>query len=128
MSNDVQWLTYEEAAAALNIDADSVKRRAQRSGWPRMPGNDRRVRIGVPVELMPTGDMSGDASSPEDRDALIGRLLDDLATLREENAALRQRLAAAETAREVLVAEARFLSRRGLAARLRRIGELRFVR
>jgi hypothetical protein len=52
---DTVWLTYDELAAALRISPDSARRRAGRNKqWPRRPGNDGRVRIGIPAETLPT--------------------------------------------------------------------------
>src|SRR3954470_18662141 len=48
--SDTKWLTYDEAAVALRISPESVRRLAQRRKWPRRPGNDGKVRLGVPAE------------------------------------------------------------------------------
>ena len=51
---DTHWLTYDELARALRITPDSARRLAGRNKhWPRKPGNDGRVRIGVPAERLP---------------------------------------------------------------------------
>ena len=48
---DTRWLTYDELAAVLRITAGSARRLVGRNKhWSRKPGNDGRVRIGVPVE------------------------------------------------------------------------------
>jgi hypothetical protein len=51
---DTRWLTYDELATALRISPDSARRLVARNkAWPRKPGNDGRVRIGVPAERLP---------------------------------------------------------------------------
>lgn len=51
---DTTLLTYQELAARLGIDIRSARRRVLRSGWARMPGNDGRARVAVPVSILPT--------------------------------------------------------------------------
>lgn len=51
--NPSQWMTYADAAELLGIDPDSVKRTAQRKGWERMPGNDGKTRVAVPLSAIP---------------------------------------------------------------------------
>lgn len=48
-----QWLTYAEAAAALGIKADSVRRRATARKWPRRQGNDGLARVLLPIGIVP---------------------------------------------------------------------------
>src|SRR5829696_5252997 len=72
--SDTKWLTYDEAAVALRISPESVRRLAQRRKWPRRPGNDGRVRLGVPVERLEAvtpvaGDSPSDAAPHIARDA-----------------------------------------------------------
>ena len=52
-ADDHVWLTYDEAAEALGIKADSVRRRAAARKWPKRPGNDRTVRVGIPRDAIP---------------------------------------------------------------------------
>src|SRR3954454_22525541 len=52
--SDVEWLTIDEAAARLGISRESVRRTALRKRWAKRPGNDGRVRLGVPVERLPS--------------------------------------------------------------------------
>lgn len=54
----VRWLSYAEAGAIFGIDPVSVKRRAQRHGWARQPGNDGKTRVAVPPEAFPAPDDS----------------------------------------------------------------------
>lgn len=49
---DTTWMTYEEAARALTIKPDSVRRRATSRRWPRRVGNDGLARVGVPSNLL----------------------------------------------------------------------------
>src|SRR3954468_1689257 len=49
-----RWLTYRELAITLRINAASARRLVARNKqWPRRPGNDGLVRIGVPIEKLP---------------------------------------------------------------------------
>lgn len=63
-----RWLTYEAAGAELGISADSVKRRAQRSDWPRRIGNEGRALVLVPPEALAGGDNGGDGPSASEGD------------------------------------------------------------
>lgn len=49
----VKWLTYGEAGAALGLTAESANRKARRQGWRRVPGNDGRTRVAVPLDELP---------------------------------------------------------------------------
>lgn len=124
--SDTELLTYTEAGEKLRISPDSVKRRAQRAGWVRVLGNDGRTRVAVPVSALPGGDdVAGDNGAmsppePEPMAALMARLVEDLAREREKRAALEATVAA-------LLAQAQFLNRRGLVARLRRLADYRHV-
>src|SRR3712207_604214 len=52
VAGDTRWLTYKDLAAALGIDEESARRRAQRRKWPRREGNDGRARVAVPADLL----------------------------------------------------------------------------
>lgn len=56
---DTRWMTYEEAAKLLGVKAESIRRRAQRDGWPRQQGNDGKARVGVPGDVTASPDVSG---------------------------------------------------------------------
>jgi hypothetical protein len=43
-------MTYTEAGVRLGINAEAVRRRADRGKWARMPGNDGRTRVRVPED------------------------------------------------------------------------------
>jgi hypothetical protein len=58
----VRWLTYEEVAEALGIGRESARVTVKRKRWPRRPGNDRKIRIGVPEELIATRNNSDNSS------------------------------------------------------------------
>lgn len=49
------WLTYDELAERLGIERESARQQVKRKRWARQPGNDGKVRIGVPEELLATG-------------------------------------------------------------------------
>lgn len=65
---DVRWLSYREMADALAIAPKSAQRLAQRRKWPRRPGNDGLVRIGVPADRLPP---ATDAIGPTDPPTVI---------------------------------------------------------
>lgn len=46
----VIWLTYDELAERLQIERESARQHVKRKRWARRPGNDGKVRIGVPAE------------------------------------------------------------------------------
>src|SRR3954465_6914288 len=72
--SDTKWLTYDEAAVALRISPESVRRLAQRRKWPRRPGNDGKVRLGVPAERIDAVvHAAGDTLSDAAPDATRGR-------------------------------------------------------
>src|SRR5215218_9887931 len=89
--SDIKWLTYDEAAVALRISPESVRRLAQRRKWSRRPGNDGRVRLGVPAERLEavapaagdsvseaapdaTRGVAGDTAGDDARDAALGAI------------------------------------------------------
>ena len=91
MTDDVTWLTYDEAAAALGIKADSVRRRAAARKWPRRTGNDRKARVGIPRDIIPEGiPAPTPAITPDNPDA--SGLREELAEARTEVRMLRERI------------------------------------
>lgn len=46
------WMTYNEAAEAMGIKADSVRRQARLRNWPRRTGNDGRARVDIPGDRL----------------------------------------------------------------------------
>lgn len=48
----VTWLTYDELAERLGIERESARQHVKRKRWARRPGNDGKVRIGVPDEVL----------------------------------------------------------------------------
>ena len=48
---DGQWMTYADAGTRLGINAEAVRRRADRGKWARIPGNDGRTRVQVPDDV-----------------------------------------------------------------------------
>lgn len=61
--DDVTWLTYDELAERLGIERESARQHVKRKRWARRPGNDGKVRIGVPVECFENRDTL--AAEPE---------------------------------------------------------------
>lgn len=61
------WMTYDEAAEALQIKADSVRRQARLRNWPRRTGNDGRVQVDIPEDRLtenPADDKKTEISLP----------------------------------------------------------------
>jgi hypothetical protein len=46
------WLTYDELAERLGIERESARQHVKRKHWARQRGNDGKVRIGVPEEVL----------------------------------------------------------------------------
>jgi chromosome segregation ATPase len=61
MSGDGRWMTYDELAKLRGIARPSAERLVQRNRWRRQRGNDRTVRILVPMDSL-SDDMSDDVS------------------------------------------------------------------
>lgn len=59
----VIWLTYDELAERLRIERESARQHVKRKRWARRPGNDGKVRIGVPTECFENRDVP--APDPE---------------------------------------------------------------
>ena len=110
--DDHIWLTYDEAAQALGIKADSVRRRAAARKWPKRPGNDRTVRVGIPRDAIPahTPDATHDTIrdvTPDYTDAIRSDLAETkiaLAASEAEVSGLRDRLADTQAERDRLAA------------------------
>ncbi len=105
MADQTEWLTYEAAAAALDISAEAVRARARRQAWPRMRGDDGRALVRLPAEdpAQATRENAPPAPRP-DGPALDKRLLaafevlaqtfrDQLAMVRADLQAVRAELA-----------------------------------
>lgn len=100
-----RWLSYAEAGAVLGIDPESVKRRAQRAGWPRQSGNDGRTLVAVPEELLREA-----ATVAPDKSPVSSPAGDPMAVIAEELRQLAGDLRQAQAGRqaaEALVAELR---------------------
>lgn len=91
---DDLFLTYDEAAARLGIKPDSVRRRARLKKWPRRTGNDGRVRVGIPPDILPPDDQGDhpEESPPIDIDVRMenGELRVEVRMLKEQIETLRQ--------------------------------------
>lgn len=57
----VTWLTYDELAERLEIERESARTLVKRKRWARRPGNDGKVRIGVPDNALEARDAPGDS-------------------------------------------------------------------
>lgn len=90
MSDEV-WMTYDEAAAALGIKADSVRRRAAARKWPRRTGNDRKARVGIPRDIIPDATPAPTPDVTPDDPEII-RIREELAEARTEVRLLREQI------------------------------------
>lgn len=108
--DDHVWLTYDEAAEALGIKADSVRRRAAARKWPKRPGNDRTVRVGIPRDAIPDSIPDDTPApirdvTPDETDAIRADLAATkiaLASSQAEASGLRDRLADTQADRDRL--------------------------
>ncbi|MCH8491300.1 MAG: hypothetical protein LAT81_15425 [Oceanicaulis sp.] len=94
--DDERMMTYAEAANALGVKVDSVKRRARNRRWRREIGNDGLARVAVPVSVLPqqTGDHPSDSPRTEPGDILrlekeVSGLMVEVRMLRQANEELR---------------------------------------
>ena len=95
-AEDIRWLTYAELGELLGIDPGSAKRRAFRSSWRRVPGNDGRTRVAVPATIITEAesDQRINATRPGDStDSSVGSPEDILAQLAAAHASEIERLA-----------------------------------
>lgn len=71
------WMTYDEAAHALGIKSDSVRRQARLRHWPRRTTNEGKVQVDIPEERLaenPTATEKMDSPPPPpDNEARIIR-------------------------------------------------------
>jgi hypothetical protein len=122
MDDDARWMSYDELAAARDINRRSAVRLAQRRRWARRPGNDGTTRVQVPVgEDQPRHDDGGDDASYVAHDDTGDDVRDDagdisrmisalevvVAPLREQLELANRRAERAEVARDVALAQLR---------------------
>lgn len=91
MSDDIKMMTYVDAAEALGVKVDSVKRRARNRRWKREKGNDGLVRIGVPVEILTLSERDNPPDHPPDDVGDRVRLEKQVSALEVEVRLLRER-------------------------------------
>jgi hypothetical protein len=94
MDDDVQMMTYADAAKALRVQVDSIKRRARNRRWRREKGNDGLIRVGIPLDALAATvaifpDSPGDMSPAVPRDMI--RLEKEVSSLQTEVRFLRER-------------------------------------
>jgi vacuolar-type H+-ATPase subunit I/STV1 len=94
------WMPYSEAARALGIDVESVKKRARWRGWRRQAGNDGETRVAVPASLL-------NAAAIQDFRGHIAALENHVATLREQLDDAKQSAANADTRASEALADLR---------------------
>jgi uncharacterized small protein (DUF1192 family) len=109
---DGQWMTYTEAGVRLGINAEAVRRRADRGKWARMPGNDGRTRVLVPE------DVRAPQAPPvrADTSALVSALEAHITTLKADIERLTTELAGERAARQAELAGERAVHQDQLAA------------
>lgn len=56
---DTVSLTYQEIAKKFGITRKSAENMRRRKGWATTKGNDKRVRVQVPVDVLPDGPQDG---------------------------------------------------------------------
>jgi len=105
---DGQWMTYADAGTRLGINAEAVRRRADRGKWARMPGNDGRTRVQVPDDARATQAPPVRA----DTGALVTALEAHIVTLKTELTCERAARHAARAAADKATAELVELARR----------------
>jgi hypothetical protein len=105
---DGQWMTYADAGTRLGINAEAVRRRADRGKWARMPGNDGRTRVQVPDDARATQALPIRA----DTGALVTALEAHIVTLKTELTCERAARHAARAAADKATAELVELARR----------------
>ena len=105
---DGQWMTYADAGTRLGINAEAVRRRADRGKWARMPGNDGRTHVQVPDDARATQALPIRA----DTGALVTTLEAHIVTLKTELTCERAARHAARAASDKATAELVELARR----------------
>jgi chromosome segregation ATPase len=105
--SETQPMTYSELADAIGRSEIAARSLAARKRWRRIPGNDGKVRLAVPVELLGklrdrsmhrSANASEDQSTPPSADASIDRVVAVLeARISELQVELRETRATIET-------------------------------
>ena len=112
VSRDTVSLTYQELADRLGIDVQSARRRALRSHWLKVRGNDGRARVNVPATVLPTAPAIVAPALAPAEPPLVGpvpatpKVLSHLLSQVAEMGELRERLGRAEGERDTLQAMA----------------------
>lgn len=114
-----RFLTYAAAGELLGINAPSVKRRAQREGWPRQPGNEGLALVGVPEEILAarepatvTGDTPAPSPPPPAGGGFLATMAEELTKLAAD--ARSARAEAAEASAKLRAAELELAQLRAL--------------
>jgi hypothetical protein len=115
---DTIWMTYAEAAERLGIKAASVKRRATARKWPKRTGNDRKIRVGIPREIIPDATPENIPDNTPDTSPIT--ITADLAAAHAEIQGLKDQIERADAERDRLLAllEKAIEAKRGPIARL----------
>lgn len=99
---DTVWMTYDEAAKRLHIQADSVRRRAAARKWPKRLGNDGKARVGIPLDVIPTVTPAGIPAITTDNPDSSRTVWVQLATAHARIEGLEARLADTQAERDRL--------------------------
>jgi hypothetical protein len=112
--DDARWMSYDELAAARDINRRSAVRLAQRRRWARRRGNDGTTRVAVPAgEDQPNHDDARDVTGDDGDDDAgdISRILSALevvvAPLREQLELANRRADQERTRADVALAQLR---------------------
>jgi hypothetical protein len=92
-------LTYEELAARLGVQPESARKTTQRRRWRRMKGNDRHVRVYVPLDELPPPEPEPVMPGPTP-EQITAALREDKARLEAETGLLREMLARSDLTAE----------------------------
>lgn len=101
---DTIWMTYDEAAARLGIKADSVRRRAAARKWPKRQGNDGKVRVGIPNDIIPDATPAPIPDITPDHPDAFGSIQIELASAQAKIEGLEARLSDTQAERDRLAA------------------------
>jgi hypothetical protein len=71
------WLTYDELAERLGIERESARQHVKRKHWARQKGNDGKVRIGIPEEVLSVRSEPGVEGGTEPVQAPVQPLVQD---------------------------------------------------
>jgi hypothetical protein len=117
--SDFRWMTYGELGEARGITVASARSLAYRRNWRRQPGNDRTMRVAVPLD---DADRWAGNAATDDVARVVRDLESALATLREQFE--RERLRADQATEAAELAAARLATSEARLTELRAVAEM----